>query len=172
MQIFWNELLGLHASTHSLSPAQTAARAVLVFGVALVLLRLSGRRTFSGNSSLDMVVKFMFGAVLARGIVADAPILNTIAGAATLALMHRALAYVTYFSPLLRRFVKGTDSVLAEGTTIRHRELRQASVSEADMRAGLRAALNTDDLADTQIVRLEHDGTITAVKKQGEQPSL
>lgn len=166
MKSFLDELLGLHADVHTLAPGQAAARAVLLFAVALVLLRLSGRRTFGGNSALDLVVKFMFGAVLARAIVADAPILNSVLGAATLALLHRLLAYLLYLFPALRRLVKGSASVLVEGGTIHQPELRRASLSEADLRAGVRHALHTDELADAQTVRLEHDGTITAVRSR------
>jgi uncharacterized membrane protein YcaP (DUF421 family) len=165
MQEFFNNLLGMQATADTITIGQTCARAVLVFLVALVLLRLSGRRTFGGNSALDMVVKFMFGALLSRVIIADAPMGITFVAAAALVFVHRALAYAVYFSPMLRKLVKGSDSILAEGETIHQQELRRASVSEQELQAGVRAAANTDDLSTTKIVRLEHDGTITVVKK-------
>ncbi|MBC6699103.1 DUF421 domain-containing protein [Hymenobacter puniceus] len=165
MQEFFNNLLGMQATADTITVGQTCARAVLVFLVALVLLRLSGRRTFGGNSALDMVVKFMFGALLSRVIIADAPMGITFVAAAALVAVHRALAYAVYFSPLLRKLVKGSDSILAEGPTIHQHELRRASVSEQEFQAGVRVAANTDDLSTTNVVRLEHDGTITVVKK-------
>lgn len=165
MQEFFNNLLGMQATADTVTMGQTCARAVLVFLVALVLLRLSGRRTFGGNSALDMVVKFMFGALLSRVIIADAPMGITFVAAAALVAVHRALAYAVYFSPLLRKLVKGSDSILAEGETIHQHELRRASVSEQELQAGVRAAANTDDLSTTKVVRLEHDGVITVVKK-------
>ncbi|WBA42512.1 DUF421 domain-containing protein [Hymenobacter canadensis] len=165
MQEFFNNLLGMQATADTITIGQTCARAVLVFLVALVLLRLSGRRTFGGNSALDMVVKFMFGALLSRVIIADAPMGVTFTAAAALVFVHRALAYAVYFSPLLRKLVKGSDSILAEGATIHQHELARASVSEQELRAGVRATANTDDLSTTKVVRLEHDGTITVVKK-------
>ena len=102
MQEFFDNLLGMQATADTITVGQTCARAVLVFLVALVLLRLSGRRTFGGNSALDMVVKFMFGALLSRVIVADAPMGISFTAAAALVFVHRALAYAVYFSPLLR----------------------------------------------------------------------
>ncbi|QNH60960.1 DUF421 domain-containing protein [Hymenobacter sediminicola] len=165
MQEFFNNLLGMQATADTITIGQTCARAVLVFLVALVLLRLSGRRTFGGNSALDMVVKFMFGALLSRVIIADAPMGITFVAAAALVFVHRTLAYAVYFSPLLRKLVKGSDSILAEGATIHQHELRQASVSEQELRAGVRAAASTNDLSTIKEVRLEHDGVITVVKK-------
>lgn len=165
MNSFFDELLGMHATADTITIGQTCARTVLVFSVALILLRLSGRRTFGGNSALDMVVKFMFGALLSRVIIADAPMGITFVAAAALVCVHRVLAYALYFFPTLRRLVKGSDSVLAEGATIHQHELQRASVSEAELRAGVRATANTDDLSTLEKVRLEHDGTITVIKK-------
>lgn len=165
MEVFFDQLLGMQATADTITVGQTCARAVLVFLVALTLLRLSGRRTFGGNSALDMVVKFMFGALLSRVIVADAPMGISFTAAAALVTVHRLLAYALYYSAWLRRLVKGSDSVLAEGTTIYQHELRRASVSETELRAGIRAAVNTDDLSSLEKVRLEHDGVITVIKK-------
>ena len=63
------------------------------------------------------------------------------------------------------RLVRGEASVLAEGTTIHHHELRRASISEEALQSGLRVGANVDDLAQTRAVRLEHDGNISVVKK-------
>jgi uncharacterized membrane protein YcaP (DUF421 family) len=165
MKDFFAELIGLHETAQTISAGQISARTVVVFLIALVLLRLSGRRTFASNSALEMIVKFMLGATLSRAIAADAPFFTILAAATTLVLVHRALAYITYFFPAVGRLIKGEASVLAEGATIHHHELRRASISEEALQSGLRVGANLDDLAQTKTVRLEHDGTISVVKK-------
>ena len=165
MKDFLADLIGLHATAQTISVGQISTRTVVVFLVALVLLRISGRRTFASNSGLETVVKFMLGATLSRAIAADSPFFTILAAATTLVLVHRGLAYLTYFFPVLGRLVKGEASVLADGATIRHHELRRASISEEALLAGARGAANLDDLSQTKIVRLEHDGTISVVKK-------
>ncbi|MDQ2795340.1 MAG: DUF421 domain-containing protein [Bacteroidota bacterium] len=164
MKDFFADLIGLHETAQTISAGQISARTVVVFLVALVLLRLSGRRTFASNSALEMIVKFMLGATLSRAIAADAPFFTILAAAGTLVLVHRVLAYLTYFFPALGRLVKGEASLLAEGATIHHKELRRASISKEALRAGVRGAANLDDMAQTEAVRLEHDGTISVVK--------
>jgi hypothetical protein len=94
------------------------------------------------------------------------PFVPIVAAAVTLVLFHRLLAYTTYFFPAFGRLIKGEDSVLVENSVINHHELRRASLSEAAMRAAVRGASNLEDLAQTQTVRLEHDGTISVVKKE------
>ncbi|RSK29526.1 DUF421 domain-containing protein [Hymenobacter metallilatus] len=168
MNSFFNDLLGLDATTQTLTIGQGCARAVLVFFVAILLLRLAGRRTVAGNSAMELVVKFMFGALLSRVILADAPMGLTFAAAAALVLVQRVVAYAVYFSPSLRKLIKGTDSLLVQNGVVNKRELTRASISEEDMQAGVRAAANLDDLQQVQAVRLEHDGNITVVKKEEE----
>jgi uncharacterized membrane protein YcaP (DUF421 family) len=134
--------------------------------IAIVLLRVSGRRTFASNSGLEMVVKFMLGAILSRAIAGDSPFVPIVAAAVTLVLFHRLLAYTTCFFPAFGRLIKGEDSVLVKDGVINHHELRRASLSEAAMRAAVRGASNLEDLAQAQTVRLEHDATISVVKKE------
>ncbi len=166
MKEFWSNLLGLSATASTITTSQICWRTVVISIVAIVLLRLSGRRTFASNSALETIVKFMLGGLLSRAIAAAGPFGATIAAAATLVLVHRILAYATYFFPPFGRLVKGEPSILAEGNHIYHNELRFASFPEQAMRAAVRGAANLDDLGQTQTVRLEHDGTISVVKKE------
>ncbi len=165
MKEFFVELLGLDAKADTITTNQICWRTGLVFLIAIVLLRISGRRTFASNSGLETVVKFMLGAILSRAIAGDSPFGPIVAAATALVLLHRALAYATYFFPAFGRLVKGEPSILAEGNEIRHHELRRASLPEQAMRAAVRGAANLDDLAEAKTVRLEHDGTISVVKK-------
>lgn len=166
MKEFLVDLLGLDEKADTIAVGQICWRTGVVFLIAIILLRISGRRTFASNSSLEMVVKFMLGAILSRAIAGDSPFGPIIAAAVTLVLLHRLLAYATYFLPALGRLVKGQASILAEGETIHHDELRYASLSEEAMRAAVRGAANIDDLGQAKTVRLEHDGTISVVKKE------
>jgi len=165
MMDFLVDLLGLDETATSLKTGQICWRTGVVFLIAIVLLRVSGRRTFASNSGLETVVKFMLGAILSRAIAGDSPFGVIIAAAVTLVLLHRFLAYATYFFPPLGRLVRGEASVLAEGTELNLHEMRRASISEEAVHAAVRGAANFDDLAKAETVRLEHDGTVTVVKK-------
>lgn len=166
MKEFLVDLLGLNEKADTIAVSQICWRTGVVFIIAIILLRISGRRTFASNSGLETVVKFMLGAILSRAIAADSPFGPIIAAATTLVLLHRLLAYATYFLPALGRLVRGEPSVLAEGAELNLPEMRRASISEEAVHAAVRGAANFDDLAKAQTVRLEHDGTITVVKKE------
>lgn len=166
MAEFFVNLLGLHETSQSIAWSQVVWRTVAVFMIALVLLRISGRRTFASNSSLDMVIKFMTGAMLSQAILATLPFWVPVLAFTTLVLLHRALAYLTYFFPGLGRVLRGSPSVLAAGTEINHTELRLSSLTEADMMAAVRSGANLNTLTEVKVVRLEHDGQVSVVKKE------
>ncbi|MDJ0363791.1 DUF421 domain-containing protein [Hymenobacter sp. H14-R3] len=168
MNDFFVELLGLHAKADTITTSQICWRTGFISLVAILLLRLSGRRTFASSSALETIVKFMLGGLLSRAIAAAGPFWPTIAAATTLVVVHRVIAYATYFFPALGRLIKGEPSILAEGNHIHYDELRFASFSEQAMRAAVRAAANLDDLSKVETVRLEHDGSVSVIKKEKE----
>ncbi|NML67255.1 DUF421 domain-containing protein [Hymenobacter sp. RP-2-7] len=166
MEKFFVDLLGLHETAQTIAWSQVVWRTISVFLLAIALLRISGRRTFASNSALDMVIKFMTGAMLSQSILATLPYWVPVLGFTTLILLHRALAYITYFFPTVGRIIRGAPSVLAVGTEINHAELRLSSLSEADMMAAIRSGANLNTLTEVKTVRLEHDGQVSVVKKE------
>ncbi|AYA38400.1 DUF421 domain-containing protein [Hymenobacter oligotrophus] len=165
MKQLLNDLLGLQATAESISPLQMSLRAVVVFVVALLLLRLSGKRTFGSTYSFDVVLKIIIGSVLGRAVVAASPFGATLLACAVMVGLHRLVASATYRSSALGRLVKGKAVVLAENGELRHDNMRAHNITEHDLQEGVRSAANTDDITQLATVRLERDGGITAVKK-------
>ncbi|GAB2949878.1 DUF421 domain-containing protein [Hymenobacter coalescens] len=165
MESFLNELLGLRADADNLSAGQMAARAVLVFFVALTLLRLSGKRTFGSISPFDVVIQIILGAVLSRAIVGASPLGSTVLACAVLVLLHRLLAWAAFHSPLIGRVIKGNSYLLVQHGRIQYANLRRNNLSRRDLLQGIREAGGTDDLAAIEMARLERDGRISVVLK-------
>jgi hypothetical protein len=63
----------IFGSGQSLSPLQEVARAIVVFSYGLVVLRLTGPRTFGKWAALDIVVSIIVGSALARTMTGGAP---------------------------------------------------------------------------------------------------
>lgn len=163
---FLDRLLALHADPHALPAGAMAARTVVVFFAALLMMRLSGQRTFGGGTSFDMVVKIMLGAVLSRAIAGASPFGPTLLAGLVMALLHRLLAWLTCRSDWVGRLLKGRTYVLVEHGQLRREVLRAQNLSEKDLLQGLRENGHLSSWEQAEQVTLERDGKISVVKKQ------
>jgi uncharacterized membrane protein YcaP (DUF421 family) len=165
MTDFWNTLFGPHASSHTITALQMTTRAVIVFFAVLALLRLSGSRTFGGNTAFDMVVKIMLGAVMSRAVVAASPFWGTLLAGLVLVALHRVLAWAAFHSTFVGRLVKGEGQLLAQQGRLDEKSLRRNHLTHADLLEGLRESANIGAVEQAETVRLERDGSISVVKK-------
>ena len=88
-----------------LNALQMGIRAFLMFLIALLFIRLSGKRAFAKKSPFDNVIVIMLGAVLARGVVGASPFFSTVAAAAMMMMIHRPWSDI-------RTIVNMTDAML------------------------------------------------------------
>ncbi|KAA9331666.1 DUF421 domain-containing protein [Hymenobacter busanensis] len=165
MNAFFDQLLGLSADSDTIEAGQMAARAVLVFCVALALLRLSGKRTFGNSTPFDVVIQIILGAVLSRAVVAASPLGGTIVACVVLVLLHRLLAWAAFHNQTVGRIIKGSSYVLVENGRIHYGNLRRNNLSKRDLLQGIREAGGTDEVREVETARLERDGRISVVQK-------
>ncbi|ALW85000.1 hypothetical protein AUC43_07780 [Hymenobacter sedentarius] len=168
MKELWDTLFGLHATSTTITALQMMTRALLVFFAALLLLRVSGKRTFGGNATFDIVVKIMLGAVLSRTVVAASPFCGTLLACLVLVGLRRLLAWGSFHSHLVGRLVKGDEYVLVENGQINQENLSRNNLSRKDLMEGVRESGHLETLDEDEIVRLERDGSISVVKKKPE----
>src|SRR5437868_2331770 len=86
-QVDWLETL--FGSGQDLEPWQFATRAAAMFVIALVLLRISGKRSFGLKTPFDICTTVLFGAILGRGVSGASPFWGAVAAGVALVLMHR-----------------------------------------------------------------------------------
>ena len=63
----------IFGSGEDLSPMQMAARAFVMFFIALLLIRLAGMRVFGIRTAFDNILVIMLGAILSRGVAGSSP---------------------------------------------------------------------------------------------------
>ncbi|MES2253957.1 MAG: YetF domain-containing protein [Pseudomonadota bacterium] len=153
---------------------QQCARAVLLFFYGLVLLRLSGRRTFGHWSALDVILSIIVGSALGRAMTGSAPLPGTMAAAAVLAALHALLGKAVTRSGLLARIVEGGAVLLARDGRVDREACKAHMISEADLAEALRhEGLDPDgDLNNIRLVMLEPSGKISMIKRDPCKASL
>ena len=146
-----------------LDSLQMAARAFIMFFVALALVRIGGMRTFGRKSSLDSVIVIALGAVLSRPVVGVSPAVPSIAASLVLVLVHRFVAYITACSPRLDRLIKGHAATLYDHGQLDETAMRRAGISENDLVEAVHRHALKPDLGDVKVVVLEASGELSVI---------
>ena len=157
-----------------LTLAQECARAVLIFFYGLMMLRLSGRRTFAQMSAVDMIISIIVGSNLSRAMTGGVPLWGTLASVAVLVALHLALAYAVASSRSFARWVEGDAVLLALDGNIRERARMGSKISMADIEESLREH-GIDGLAEigkTRKLMLEPSGKINAIRRDHSAKSI
>lgn len=145
---------------------QQCARAVLLFAYGLLLLRLSGRRTFGHWSALDVILSIIVGSALGRAMTGSAPLVGTMAAAAVLTLLHVLLGRAVSRSAWLARFVEGQPVSLITAGRVDRQACKVHMISSADLTEALRhEGVEPGDLGNVESAVLEPSGKISVIKK-------
>ncbi len=155
------------------TPMQMAIRAGIVFVVALVLIRFSGRRAFGQRSPFDTVIAILLGAILSRAIVeSDISFFGPIAAATIICILHFAFALLTTSSRVLGEIIKGKAKILYQDDMKNRKTMRRSLITDRDLKEGIRKAGCLDE-SEIKEAWLERDGSISVIKNEeikGEAP--
>ncbi|WP_442755689.1 DUF421 domain-containing protein [Methylocystis sp. JAN1] len=146
------------------SVAQECARAGLIFFYGLLLMRLSGRRTFAKWSALDVAVSVIAGSNLSRALTGGAPLWGTLVATAALMGLHWTAARLASKSPGMARIIEGPPVPLGADGRLEKPVLRRFGLSEEDVGVALRQE-GLDDATQARLFMLEPNGRISILKK-------
>ena len=144
---------------------QMAARGAAMFVIALVMVRLSGRRSFGLRTPFDSCTTVLLGAILSRAVVGASDFWPTVAGAAALVLMHRLTGMASVRWPWLERLVNGHERDLVRDGRADEAELAKALVTHHDLREAVRRKTGDESRARVDRVILERSGELTVLLK-------
>jgi len=149
-----------------LTAGQECARAVLIFFYGLVMLRLSGKRTFAHMSAVDLVISIIVGSNLSRPMTGGVPLWGTLASVAVLVGLHLLVAHTVTRSPLLSKWLEGMPVVLARNGEVDESARLRCKISMCDLDESLRekGLDGLDELDKARKLVLEPNGKISVVR--------
>jgi len=146
-------------------------KAVLMFAVAVIGLRLGERRTLAQLGAFDFAVAVAIGAIIGRTVTVSSISFATGAVAlVTLLAVHRLVAFARRHSRIAR-MIDHPPRVLVAGGEVQHRELARAGLTAADVYALLRQQ-GVDDLGQVGYLLYETRGVTTVIGTGGEPGPL
>jgi uncharacterized membrane protein YcaP (DUF421 family) len=148
----------------------TAVRAVLVYGVMLVVMRVLGKRTIGNFSAFDLLVALMLGEVVDEIIYGDVGLAQGMVAILVLAGLEYANSWLSARNDTANRWLEGEPSPLvADGVVLRDR-LRREHMHERDLLAELRLQ-GIEDLAKVKRAMLETDGGVSVIRQEWAEPA-
>lgn len=148
-----------------LTVLQMSCRGIVVFFIALLLIRVSGRRSFGVRTALDNIISISLGAILSRAVVGASAFVPVVVTCFVIVLMHRLFGWLVANSTRFERLMEGDKILLySEGKFI-NAKLKRTQLSKEDIMQGVRKSALTEDLDQIDKVYIERNGEITAIKK-------
>jgi uncharacterized membrane protein YcaP (DUF421 family) len=142
---------------------QMASRGFVVFFVALVLVRVSGRRSFARRSAFDNIIVIVLGAVLSRPIYGASSFWPVVAASTVLVVVHRLIGLATARFALLERLAKGKPYTLWHRGELDERAMLRNEISRADLDAAARSQAHRARFSEVNEIRVETSGELSIV---------
>lgn len=152
-------------NSDSLTCLQMICRGIAVFIITLILIRISGRRSFGMRTPMDNIIVILLGAILSRGVVGASPFLPVVMASFAIVLLHRTLSWLKIKRPDFETLVDGKKIILYEDGKFIYHNMRRALVSCEDVLEGARLSAHTDDLSVIDKIYIEQNGKISVIKK-------
>ena len=164
LQILKN-LVGIDAD--KLSVFQILVRCVLIYVIGIALVRIGKKRFLGKIAAFDTVLAIIIGSLLSRAITDTDYFLKILAACLLLILLHRVFSLIAAYSDKFGDLIKGHDRVILRDGELLWDAMRKSNLSEQDVIQSLRLNANTDDVSKIEIARLERNGDISVIMKEG-----
>jgi uncharacterized membrane protein YcaP (DUF421 family) len=158
-------LIQIFGEGKDLSTLQMCCRGVAVFFIALILIRISGRRSFGIRTALDNIILILLGAVLSRAVVGASPFVPVISVSFVIVVLHRIFGWFVSHSKRFAKIMEGNKMLLFENGQFIQDNLHKALVCREDVMQGIRESALTENLDKIDKVYMERNGQISAIKK-------
>jgi uncharacterized membrane protein YcaP (DUF421 family) len=158
-------LLGIGVEPKNYTVLQVCMRALIIFFVALVLIRVADRRFLAQKTGFDAVVAFILASTLSRAINGSAGLTPTIATGALIIFLHRLLAKLSFCSVAICRVLKGDSHPVIENGQVVEKNLARFDLTVDDLREDIRLEGHPADFQKVREARIERSGEISIVTK-------
>ncbi|WP_419420599.1 DUF421 domain-containing protein [Legionella sp. D16C41] len=140
-------------------------RSVIITFYSLFLFRATSARLFGEYSTFDFIISIILGAILSEAVVNNLPLLPAMVACAIIVLVHRILAYLSYKSQYIGKYIKGEKMIIIDQGKYKWDSLNCCRITENDILQSLRTQHSTDDLSRIDKAILERNGEISFIFK-------
>jgi uncharacterized membrane protein YcaP (DUF421 family) len=148
----------------------TSARAVAVYALILIVIRLLGKRTVGNFSAFDLIIALMLGELVDEIIYGDVRFLQGTVAIFTLAALAAADSWASYANRGMQKVLEGTPTVIVRDGAFDRGGMRAERMNESDVMAMLRLS-GVQDLREVHLAIVETDGEVSVLKHDWAAPA-
>jgi uncharacterized membrane protein YcaP (DUF421 family) len=160
-------VLGFGLEGKDINFLQMAVRAVVVYIVTVLIVRLGKKRFMGRATAFDVILGIMLGSIVSRGVTGNAPFLGALAASAVLLLMHWLFSAIALRWHGFGWLVKGRSVVLVRDGAVDEKVLRKVHITEKDLWEDLRTK-GISDMRQVAEACLERSGQLSVIKAKQE----
>jgi uncharacterized membrane protein YcaP (DUF421 family) len=147
----------------------TAGRAVAIYALMLVVIRLLGKRAVGNFSAFDLLVALMLGEVVDEIIYGDVTFLQGAVAIAVIAAADYTTSWLSYGNRRLSGLLEGTPLRIVEDGRLQRKAMRRERMNEEEVLAELRVQ-GVEDLREVKWATIETSGEISILKQEWAEP--
>ena len=163
---FVSQLLGLGLQPRDLTLTQVSLRAVFIFLITLVMVRLSSKRSLAEKTAFDAILLVILASILSRAINGTAGFFTSVGASFVLVFLHRLFGWVACRSHAFGKIIKGCPSIVIENGQLNRSAMRRELISDHDLEEDLRLDAKTEKIEKIKVARLERSGDISFIKAE------
>ncbi len=157
------QVLGVGLEAKDLSFVQIALRAVIVFVVSLIMVRMANKRFLSKMTAFDAILGFILASMLARAVNGSAAFFPTLGGGFVLVAVHAVIAKVSFHSDRFGNLVKGRSHTLVEDGKPNREAMSLTKISEKDLLEEARLNGQVSRIEEIQLAIVERNGEVSVI---------
>lgn len=166
LQSLWEQfmrVIGAEQIDATLPAWQLALRTIVIYIVALLIIRIGKRRFMGGYTTFDILLGFVVGSILSRSITGAIRFLDMIVVVSVLVGIHWIIAIISFYSERLGNLVKNTPRKLIDDGKIQEEAMEKSKIGKNDLLQALREKGNVESPEEVKNAYLERDGNITVI---------
>lgn len=141
----------------------TALRALGVYALMLVVIRIMGKRTIGNFSAFDLLVALMLGELVDEIIYGDVTAAQGLVAVLTLAALEYANSWLSFASPAAAALLEGKATAIVRDGQLLRDGMRKERMNEDDVMAALRLQ-GVDGPRSIRLAMVETDGEVSVLK--------
>jgi uncharacterized membrane protein YcaP (DUF421 family) len=156
------QVFGGDAPREPLALYQVAARGVVVYLVGVVAVRVGKSRGIGRLTSLDVILGFILGSLLSRGITGHASLSATAVGSVAIVAAHWLITFLACRSHAIGTLIKGRSRLVVVDGKMQADSMRRSHISEHDLQEELRLH-GVEDIRRVKRAYKERNGEISVI---------